>query len=96
MRAEHHEFRRNNTRKITIMTDILILVLNCSCSDAYEIISSSDVYKILKENNYPTVYDSPQANLSMIGQELRLKNNPVGNIITDENIKRAMQTLKEA
>lgn len=81
--------------KIAIMTDILILVLNCSCSDAYEIISGSAVYELLKENNYPTVYDSPQANLSMIGHELRLKNNPVGNKITDENIKLAMQILRE-
>lgn len=80
--------------KLAIMLDILVTVLNCSYSDAFEIISSSDVYRLLKENNYPTVYDSPQANISMIGQELRLKNNPVGNIITDANIKRAMQIMR--
>lgn len=80
--------------KIAVMLDILVIILNCSYSDAYDIISSSDVYRLLKENNYPTVYDSPQANLSMIGHELRLKNNPVGNIITDTNIKRAMQIMR--
>ena len=80
--------------KIAVMLDILVTLLSCSYSDAFEIISSSNVYKLLKENNYPTVYDSPQANLSMIGQELRLKNNPVGNIITDANIKRAMQIMR--
>lgn len=80
--------------KIAVMLDILVTILSCSYSEAYGIINSSDVYRLLKENNYPTVYDSPQANLSMIGRELRLKNNPVGNIITDANIKRAMQIMR--
>lgn len=81
--------------KIAIMIDIMITMFKCSYSDAYAIISKSEVYRLMKEYNYAILHDSPQANLSMIGEELRLNNNPIGKVITNENIKRAMMIMRE-
>lgn len=76
--------------KLSIMTELLIIILNYDYSEAYDIIVKSQTYKWLKDLDYATMYDSPQANLSSIGEELRASNNPLGTKITDENIKKAM------
>lgn len=81
--------------KVAIIIDILMIILNCSYSEAYSIITKSKMYYSLQERDYGTLHDSPQANLSSIGVELRQKNNLLGNRITDENIKKAMLSMIE-
>jgi hypothetical protein len=81
--------------KVSIMIDILMQILNCSYSDAYNIIIKSRTYSFLIQKDYSTMHDSPQANLSSIGEELRIANNHLGKNITDENIKVAMLKLRQ-
>ena len=49
----------------------------------------------MQEQVYKTLHDSPQANLSDIGEELRKAGNKLGQMITDTNIKRAMLQMRE-
>lgn len=63
--------------RLDIIEDILTEILSCTKSDAHNIIIASQMYKNLEKNDYSTIYDSPQANLSSLGQELRESNNPL-------------------
>lgn len=80
--------------RLEIIEDILAEILNCTKSDAYSIMMASQIYKNLEQNDYSTIYDSPQANLSSLGQELRESNNPLGYSITDDNIRAAMIKMR--
>jgi hypothetical protein len=82
--------------RLSIMTDILTQILNCTQSEAHSIITNSETYKLLLNKDYSTTYDSPQANLSSIGHELIEHNNPLGNLITDENIINIMSKLRNS
>ncbi|MBQ3164501.1 MAG: hypothetical protein IJC02_08190 [Lachnospiraceae bacterium] len=82
--------------KVSIIIDIMMSILGCSYSEAYEIIVNTKTYHFLQERDYGTLHDSPQANLSSIGEELRQINNDIGNVITDENIKKAMIAMRNA
>ena len=53
------------------------------------------MYYYLKQQDYGTLYDSPQANLSTIGAELREKNIDIGYKITDKAIKQAMLVMMQ-
>ena len=77
-------------QKIAIIIDIMMNILNCSYSDAYEVIIKSKTFHYLQQKDYSTLYDSPQANLASIGEELRQSNNPLGYKITEDRIKKAM------
>lgn len=81
--------------KVSIIIDIMMLILNCSYSDAYEVITKSKTYSFLQQKDYCTLHDSPQANLSSIGKELRENNIDIGFRITDDNIKLAMIKMRE-
>lgn len=85
--------------KMSIMIDIMIKILGCEYSDAYGIIIRSKTYSLLQKGNYSALHDSPQANLSSIGQELRESMNTehqkLGNALTDQNIKKAMLLMIE-
>lgn len=85
--------------KVAIMIDIMIKILGCDYGDAFNIIIRSKTYRLLKKGNYSTLHDSPQANLSSIGQELResgdAKRQKLGNELTDQNIKKAMFLMVE-
>lgn len=81
--------------KVAIMIEILMIILNCSYSDAYNLVRGSKTYGYLLNLDYATLHDSPQANLSSIGEELRNCNINTGHIITDDNIKKAMIHLRE-
>ena len=80
--------------KIAIMIDIMMIILNCSYSDAYGLIVNSKTYNYLKQMDYSTIHDSPQANLSSIGKELRDAGVDTGYSITDNNIKLAMKKMR--
>lgn len=80
--------------KLSIMIELLMVILSCSYSDAYVIIVSSKVYSYMENLDYATLHDSPQANLSDIGKELRLSNSSLGNKITDISIKNAVLYLR--
>ena len=73
------------------MKDLLVKILSCTDNEAEEIIKNSETYYWLCKKDYATLYESPQANLSSIGEELRKKNNPLGLLVTDENIKICMK-----
>lgn len=81
--------------KAAIIIEIMIEILNCSYSDAYNIVVNTKVYQYMNQLDYSTLHDSPQANLSAIGEELRQNNNRLGNLITDDNIKKAMLSMRE-
>jgi hypothetical protein len=72
--------------QVSIMIELMMKILNCSYSDAYKVIKNSETYYYLNRHDFAMLYDSPQANLSSIGQELRDKHDILGNYITDENI----------
>ncbi len=81
--------------KVAIMIELLITILNCGYSDAFAIITNSETYEYMKNGDYTTLHDSPQANLSEIGLALRKVNNPIGFQITDEKILQAMINLRQ-
>ena len=80
--------------RLDIIEDILTEILSCTKSDAHSIVIASQMYKNLEQNDYSTLYDSPQANLSSLGQELRESNNPFGYSITDDNIRSVMIKMR--
>ena len=82
--------------RIAIIINIIIQITHCSYSEAREIIINSETFNRLKQGNYSTLYDSPQANLSSIGEELRRNNNRLGLLITDDNIRKAMLEMRKA
>lgn len=82
--------------RIAIIINIIIQITHCSYSEAREIIINSETFYRLKQGNYSTLYDSQQANLSSIGEELRRSNNRLGLLITDDNIRKAMLEMREA
>lgn len=81
--------------KVAIMIELIMTITNCRYSDAYSIITKSNVYSRLVRKEYSDVHDSPQANLSSIGAELRDKMEPLGNVLTDENIIKAVRKLRD-
>lgn len=80
--------------RLEIIENIITEILNCTKSDAHSIVIASQMYKNLEQNDYTTLYDSPQANLSSLGQELRESNNYLGYSITDGNIRKAMIKMR--
>lgn len=82
--------------KVAIIIDIMICILGCSYSEAYEIVTKSKTFYYLQQKDYSTLHDSPQANLASIGEELRQNKNALGCKITPENIKKAMLSMREA
>lgn len=80
--------------RLEIVENMITEILNCTKSDAHNIIIASQMHKNLEQNDYSTLYDSPQANLSSLGQELRESNNPLGYNITDDNIRAAMVKMR--
>lgn len=95
MEQTKNEINDTILEKIAIMIDIMIEITNCSYSDAYEVIANSETFKHLHRLDYATSYDSPQANLASIGEELRSANNRLGGLITDDSIKEAMSRMRE-
>jgi hypothetical protein len=89
-----YKAERELADRLSIMMDVLTQILKCSQSEAHNIIINSETYKWLVDKDYSTLYDSPQANLSSIGQELREHNNSLGRLITDENITTAILKLR--
>lgn len=83
-------------QKVSIIIDIMMNILNCTYSDAYEIVTNSKTYYFLQQSDYSTLHDSPQANLASIGEELRNQNIPLGNYITNDRIKKAMIDMRKA
>lgn len=81
--------------KISIMIEIVMTITGCEYSDAYKMITASKTYSYMKAYDYSVLHDSPQANLSDIGEELRNSNNKLGVIITENNIKKAMLKIRE-
>lgn len=81
--------------RLSIMIELLMIILDCRYSEAYKIIVKSKTYKYLVEEDFATLYDSPQANLSDIGKELRENHNRLGMKITDQNIIKATTFLRE-
>ena len=73
--------------KLSILIDIFMKITNYTYEKSYEIIVNTDVYNHLINLDYATLYDSPQANLSDIGKELRNNGIEIGNLITDKVIK---------
>lgn len=57
--------------RLCIMIELLMEILNCRYSKAYSIIIQSETYYWLVQEDFATMYDSPQANLDDIGRELR-------------------------
>lgn len=80
--------------RLDIIEDILTKILSCTKSDAHNIIIASQMHKNLEQNDYSTLYDSPQANLASLGQELKESNNPLGYSITDDSIRAAMIKMR--
>lgn len=80
--------------RLDIIEDILTKILSCTKSDAHNIITASQMHKNLEQNDYSTLYDSPQANLASLGQELKESNNPLGYSITDDSIRAAMIKMR--
>lgn len=72
--------------KLSIMIDIMIGITNLSYYECYKTLEDTYVVKQLHDNNFPIMHDSPQANLSEIGKELRSKGLEIGEKITDDNI----------
>ena len=81
--------------KVAIMIELIMTITNCRYSDAYKIITKSNVYSRLVSKEYSNVHDSPQANLSSIGVELRANIDHLGDVITDENIIKAFRKLRD-
>ena len=81
--------------KISIIIDIMMQITKCSYSDAYSVIITSETFNHLKQKDYSTLNDSPQANLASIGAELRRNNNKLGLLLTDDNIKNAMKEIRD-
>lgn len=81
--------------KLSIIIDIMMQILNCSYSDAYDVVTKSKTYLFLQQKDYSTLHDSPQANLSSIGKELRDNNIDIGFKLTDNNIRLAMLKMRE-
>lgn len=81
--------------KLAIMIDLVMHITGSSYCEAYMLIKASKTYKELENNNFCVMYDSPQANLSAIGDELRALGNPLGNLITDKNIAMTMLRMRE-
>lgn len=81
--------------KLSIMIELLMTITNCEYSDAYRVIAASKTYRYLKAYDYSALHDSPQANLCDIGKELRSQNHRLGQVITENNIKKAILKLRE-
>lgn len=81
-------------KRLEIIENILTEILNCTKSDVHSIVIASQMYKNLEQNDYSTLYDSPQANLSSLGQESKESNNPLGYSITDDSIRVAMIKMR--
>lgn len=81
--------------RLSIMIELLMEILHCSYSYAYMIITKSETYYYLVQDDYATTYDSPQANLDSIGEELRQQGDTLGSKITAENIIKAMQSIRD-
>lgn len=81
--------------KLAIMIEIATNIVDISYSDICAAIKESSTYKELENDNFCVMYDSPQANLSAIGEELRERGHWLGNIITDDNIIKAMINMRE-
>lgn len=82
-------------QRIAIMIDIMITILECSYSEAYSVIIKTKTFNFLQQKDYATLHDSPQANLASIGEELRNANIPIGDKITNSNIKKAMILMRK-
>lgn len=81
--------------KLSIMIDIMIGITNLSYYECYKILEDTYTVKKLHDNNFSIMHDSPQANLSDIGKELRSRGLKIGEKITDDNIIRyTWQTRK--
>lgn len=81
--------------KLSIIIEIMMKILDCSYSEAYEIITKSETYYFLQQRDYSTLHDSPQANLSSIGEELRQKNIAIGYKLTDDGIRDAVWAMRQ-
>ena len=81
--------------RIQLMIDIIIRIINCTQSEAHEIIMKSEVYRRLKAGDYATLYQSIPCCIDDIGIELRKQNSPLGNQITSDNIIKVIVEMRE-
>lgn len=86
----------DSIERLFIMIELLTVIWNCKYSDAFIVIENTKVYNNnnILAGDYGTTYESPQSNVSRIGEELRLSRNKLGYAVTDENIRLAVLSIR--
>lgn len=64
-------------RKIGDITEIIMVMLNCSYLDAFAIVTNSDTGKAIIEGDMATIYQSAPCCVEDIGREFRQHGNDV-------------------
>lgn len=88
------QLNEDSVERLSIMIELLTVIWNCKYSDAFIVIENTKVYNNIA-GDYGTTYESPQSNVSRIGEELRLSGNKLGYAVTDENIRSAVLSIRK-
>ena len=94
MEKKINKLNEDSVERLSIMIELLMTIWNCKYSDAYMVIENTRVYNNILSGDYGTTYESPQSNVSRIGDELRHSGNRLGNSVTDDNIRLAVMSIR--
>lgn len=94
MEKKINKLNEDSVERLSIMIELLTIIWNCKYSDAFMVIENTKVYNNILAGDYGTTYESPQSNVSRIGEELRHNGNKLGNVVTDENIRLAVLRIR--
>lgn len=94
MEKKINKLNEDSVERLSIIIELLTIIWNCKYSDAFMIIENTKVYNNILAGDYGTTYESPQSNVSRIGEELRLSGNKLGYAVTDENIRLAVLSIR--
>lgn len=74
--------------------EILMEVLGCSYTQAYNIVRSTSMFRAFNEGDRAALYQSAPCCVEDIGRELASTNNSLALFFSQENINKAIDTIR--
>lgn len=80
--------------KLQNIIEIIMVLLNCNYTFAFNLVKDTDLYQALVERDYATMYQSAPCCVEDIGRELLQKGNPYAVYFNNNRINNAISHIR--
>ena len=89
------EKKESILERIALIIDTMMGISGMSYPECYNLLSKTNVYRCLIEEDFATLYDSPEALLVELDKELQKANHHLGGRFSENAIKAYLLSLRK-